>query len=192
MGNAASGLSCGFSSWGHTDLFSCGPWAYLLHTVWELSSPSRDQTCVPCSGRQILNHWTTGEVLVVFCRKLLSFRGGLLHSNSNKQILALEVRCSIWKQVLDVWDWLWDWAKQSSWDWRRLSNSLMDLKRACQWWLKKRMREMLLEKGGKQTLVIKWQKVQQNFVPPIFQFLIYFIFKKMYLAALGLIAACEI
>ena len=37
---------------------------------------------------------------------------------------------------------------------------------------------MLLEKGGKQMLVIKWQKVQQNFVPPIFQFLIYFIKKK--------------
>ena len=46
---------------------------------------------------------------------------------------------------------------------------------------------MLLGKGGKQMLVTKWQKVQQNFVPPIFQFLFYF--KKMYLAALGLIAA---
>ena len=76
---------------------------------------------------------------------------------------------------------------QSSGDWRRLNNSLMDLKRGCQWWLKRRMREMLLEKGGKQMLVTKWQKVQQNFVPPIFQFLFYL--KKMYLAALGLIAA---
>ena len=27
------------------------------------SSWSRDQTCVPCSGRQILNHQTTMEVL---------------------------------------------------------------------------------------------------------------------------------
>ena len=25
--------------------------------------PDRDQTCVPCIGRQILNHWTTREVL---------------------------------------------------------------------------------------------------------------------------------
>ena len=27
------------------------------------SSPTRDQTCVPCIGRRILNHWTTREVL---------------------------------------------------------------------------------------------------------------------------------
>ena len=26
--------------------------------MWDLSSPTRDWTCVPCTGRQILNHWT--------------------------------------------------------------------------------------------------------------------------------------
>ena len=26
------------------------------------SSPTRDKTCAPCSGRRILNHWTTREV----------------------------------------------------------------------------------------------------------------------------------
>ena len=26
------------------------------------SSQTRDQTCVPCIGREILNHWTTKEV----------------------------------------------------------------------------------------------------------------------------------
>ena len=31
--------------------------------MWDLSSPSRDWTCFPCTGRQILNHWTTREVL---------------------------------------------------------------------------------------------------------------------------------
>ena len=31
------------------------------------SSPSRDQTCVPCLSRQILNHWITREVLSVIC-----------------------------------------------------------------------------------------------------------------------------
>ena len=30
--------------------------------MWDLSSPTRDQTCVPCIGRQILYHWTTREV----------------------------------------------------------------------------------------------------------------------------------
>ena len=30
--------------------------------MWDLSSLTRDQTCVPSTGRQILNLWTTGEV----------------------------------------------------------------------------------------------------------------------------------
>ena len=30
------------------------------------SSQTRDQTLVPCTGRQILNNWTTREVLIVF------------------------------------------------------------------------------------------------------------------------------
>ena len=31
--------------------------------MWDLSSPTRDQTCAPCSGRQGLNHWTATEFL---------------------------------------------------------------------------------------------------------------------------------
>ena len=30
--------------------------------MWDLSSQARDQTQVPCSGKWILNHWTTREV----------------------------------------------------------------------------------------------------------------------------------
>ena len=30
--------------------------------MWDLSSPTRDQTCTPCIGRQSLNHWTAREV----------------------------------------------------------------------------------------------------------------------------------
>ena len=30
--------------------------------MWALSSPTRNQTCVPCTSRQILNYWTTREV----------------------------------------------------------------------------------------------------------------------------------
>ena len=30
--------------------------------MWDLSSPTRDQTCVLCIGRQILNYWVTREV----------------------------------------------------------------------------------------------------------------------------------
>ena len=30
--------------------------------IWALSSPVRTEICVSCTGRQILNHWTTREV----------------------------------------------------------------------------------------------------------------------------------
>ena len=32
---------------------------WLLWGMWDLSSLTRDQTYVPCIGRQILNYWTT-------------------------------------------------------------------------------------------------------------------------------------
>ena len=37
-------------------------WASLPQDIWEISSPTRNQTCVLCIGRQILNQWTTREV----------------------------------------------------------------------------------------------------------------------------------
>ena len=32
---------------------------------------ARDETCVPCIDRQILNHWTTGEILFVYIYVML-------------------------------------------------------------------------------------------------------------------------
>ena len=43
-------------------LSSCSAQVYMFHGVWDPSSLTRDQTCVPCIGRQILNHCTTREV----------------------------------------------------------------------------------------------------------------------------------
>ena len=40
----------------------CGKQSELPCRMWDLSSPSRNQTYVPCIGRRILNHWTTKEV----------------------------------------------------------------------------------------------------------------------------------
>ena len=37
----------------------CGLWGELPYSMWDLSSPTRDRTWVPCAGRQVLNHWTT-------------------------------------------------------------------------------------------------------------------------------------
>ena len=45
--------------------------------IWDLSSPTRGQTHIPCIGRQILNHWTTREVppmvLFLMAKKLRMF-----------------------------------------------------------------------------------------------------------------------
>ena len=35
---------------------------YLPSGMWGLSSLTRDRTCVPCTGKWILNHWTTRQV----------------------------------------------------------------------------------------------------------------------------------
>ena len=37
--------------------------------MWDLSSPTRDWTCVPCIARWILNHWATREVPGLFLLK---------------------------------------------------------------------------------------------------------------------------
>ena len=35
---------------------------FWLHCMWDLSSPIRNRTGAPCTGRQSLNCWTTREV----------------------------------------------------------------------------------------------------------------------------------
>ena len=44
-------------------LSSCSAPTRLPRSMWNLSSPTRDPIHVPCVGRQILNHWTTGKSL---------------------------------------------------------------------------------------------------------------------------------
>ena len=38
-----------------------GTWVQLFLSMWDLSSPTRDQTRVPCIARQILNHFSLGS-----------------------------------------------------------------------------------------------------------------------------------
>ena len=40
--------------------------AFWLWGMWDLSSPTRDWTQTPCTGRWSLNHWTAREVLLLF------------------------------------------------------------------------------------------------------------------------------
>ena len=55
-----------------SDFCCCGAWAsgVLVHQFsapQHVGSPkTRDHTCVPCTGRWILNQWTTREVLCMF------------------------------------------------------------------------------------------------------------------------------
>ena len=50
------------SSLRHTGFSSWGAWAQFPQSIWAFSSPTRHQTCVPCIGRQLLNHQATREV----------------------------------------------------------------------------------------------------------------------------------
>ena len=45
---------------------SRGTWAYLPCGIWDLSSPTRDRTHVPCIGTWILDHWTIREVPSIY------------------------------------------------------------------------------------------------------------------------------
>ena len=51
-------------------LNSCCTWSSFIQGMWDLSCWTRDQTHVPCVSRQILNHWTTREVLTMPLRIL--------------------------------------------------------------------------------------------------------------------------
>ena len=54
-------LFCGEWTLEH-GLSSRGWWAQLPCGMWDLISLNRDWTCVPSTGRWILNHWATREV----------------------------------------------------------------------------------------------------------------------------------
>ena len=49
-------------------LSSCSTWAQLLHSMWDLSFPTRGLNPIPCNARHILNHWNTREVPKVVLR----------------------------------------------------------------------------------------------------------------------------
>ena len=49
--------------------------------MWDISSPTRDQTHTPCIGRQSLNHWTAREVPRT---SVLTVRQNLVSASSSK------------------------------------------------------------------------------------------------------------
>ena len=84
---------------------SCSTQASLPCSVWNLSSLTRSQACIPCIGKQILNHWTTREVLTrssycclnffialraLLCQKLAGAPFVQVASGSSQHPLSLE------------------------------------------------------------------------------------------------------
>ena len=61
----------GFSSCGsqtlELGLSSCGTWAWLPYSMWNLHGP-RIEPVSPYIGKRILNHWITREVTKVFLK----------------------------------------------------------------------------------------------------------------------------
>ena len=57
---------------------SCGPWVFS-GSAPRNSSQTREWTCVPCTGRQILNHWTPGEALETTLLVPILFLAVILH-----------------------------------------------------------------------------------------------------------------
>ena len=70
-GSVDSSLLCtGFCS---CRFSSCGELVYLPRGMWDLSSQTRDWTCIPCIGRLILNPWNTREVVAYMFKMNLFF-----------------------------------------------------------------------------------------------------------------------
>ena len=66
--------SCGTRAAKHTGSVAV-VWPQLPRGMWDLSSPTRDPTGVPCIGRRILNRWTTREVplfQISFCFSIVN------------------------------------------------------------------------------------------------------------------------
>ena len=67
-------------------LSSCGSQALLSRGIWHLSSLTRGQTFVSCTGRWSLNHCTTREVPLVFLEMEIS-KFVLFCYNSDRKLL---------------------------------------------------------------------------------------------------------
>ena len=62
--------------------------------MWDLSSPTRDQTSVPCIARRIFNHWTSMEVFSYKNWIILStYPGTLFFSLNNILVLQCTQQC---------------------------------------------------------------------------------------------------
>ena len=97
MGSSGS-LSCG----AREVRFLCAS----LGGVWDLSSPTRDQTLVPCIANQILNHWATrkvpnglfSEAVTQNMKDSRGYVSGYLEARSGYS--GFPPKCCLWKFIV--------------------------------------------------------------------------------------------
>ena len=80
-----------FSSCPHTR-------AQLPCGMWDLSSPTRDQTQVPYTGMRILNHWTTREVPLIV--KILHNHGTFTKTKKVIRVQLYQLNYRVYPQFI--------------------------------------------------------------------------------------------
>ena len=93
-----------FSSWDKLRLpfIAVHRLQWLWHSILVASKPvgfpqTRDQTCVPCIGKQILNHWATREVWRVLLLMYVDyFIFSIVIFLNNKLLINKYVYCYFW------------------------------------------------------------------------------------------------
>ena len=87
--------------------------SYVVHGVWDLSSSTRDQARIPCIGRQILNHWTTREVMSNVVD--LKSPDGFCRGDNGCDLLFLCMVApglKVTNNILIKWNWLFEGGSQ--------------------------------------------------------------------------------
>ena len=83
----------------------------VAYGMGDLSSPIRDRICIPCTGRQILNHWTTTEVpkncflIATACRDVpRDVTAMLVFSSVNytRHVAMYKIKASIHKYIICI------------------------------------------------------------------------------------------
>ena len=68
--------------------------------MWDLGSPIRDQTCIPCIARQILKHWTSREVPPLRIKKQNKTLGWSKH---DKTAFVWTIHNCLWEISRQLW-----------------------------------------------------------------------------------------
>ena len=83
-------------------LSNCGAWAWWPPGMWDLSTPTRHRTRVPCVGMWTLNHWTTRKSLEFCIFKHISICVSIATRGQKGRTIVFQAPCFLSKFLLDV------------------------------------------------------------------------------------------